>query len=98
MTLVTAYRTRKLTVSVLKLNLLDLSQFINTKMGFLDILKEFAEETTIHGLVFMAQSKQSVFRRLTWALLFVIFLIYSTFQMKTAIDCKLECPHLKSSV
>ena len=60
----------------------------NTKMGFLDILKEFAGETTIHGLVYMAQSKQSIFRRLTWALLFVIFLIYSTFQLKTAVDCK----------
>ena len=59
-------------------------------MGFLDILKEFAGETTIHGLAYMAQSKQSVFRRLTWALLFVIFLIYSTFQLKTAVDCKLE--------
>ena len=59
-----------------------------TKMGFLDILKEFAGETTIHGLAYMAQPKQSVFRKLTWALLFVIFLIYSTVQLKTAVDCK----------
>ena len=79
-----------LTVFVQRANLLELHHLPNTKMGFLDILKEFAGETTIHGLVYMAQSKQSIFRRLTWALLFVIFLIYSTFQLKTAVDCKLE--------
>ena len=78
------------TVFVQRANLLQLSPFTKYKMGFLDILKEFAGETTIHGLAYMAQSKQSVFRRLTWALLFVIFLIYSTFQLKTAVDCKLE--------
>ena len=47
-------------------------------------LTEFAQETSIHGLSFVAQTSYSGFKRLTWFFLFLGSLMYAGLQLKTA--------------
>ena len=49
-----------------------------------DRLTEFAQETSIHGLSFVAQTSYSGFKRLTWFFLFLGSLMYAGLQLKTA--------------
>ena len=56
-----------------------------TKMAPLQLLKDFAEATSIHGLSFMVENKTSMAKRLTWFLLFLASVVYATLQLKTAI-------------
>ena len=49
-----------------------------------DRLTEFAQETSIHGLSFVAQTSYSGLKRLTWFFLFLGSLMYAGLQLKTA--------------
>ena len=57
-------------------------------MGLVDKLKDFANETSIHGVMFMAQTSASSGRRLLWTFLFIGSLMYAVIQMKAIVDCK----------
>ena len=49
-----------------------------------DRLTEFAQETSIHGLSFVAQTSYSGLKRLSWFFLFLGSLMYAGLQLKTA--------------
>ena len=65
------------------------SRLKTSKMGLLQKLTDFANETSIHGVMFMAQSTSSTSRRILWTFLFFGSLIYATLQIKSIVECKL---------
>ena len=65
------------------------SRLKTSKMGLLQKLTDFANETSIHGVMFMAQSTSSKSRRILWTILFMGSLIYATIQIKSIVECKL---------
>ena len=62
--------------------------FVATIMGLLQVLKDFAAGTSIHGLTFLVQPQLSVVRRLSWALIFLGALIYAGRQLNISVICK----------
>ena len=67
-----------------------------------DRLTEFAQETSIHGLSFAAQTSYSGLKRLTWFFLFLGSLMYAGLQLKTAsegqffISCTAHTPYSRT--
>ena len=61
---------------------------VATKMGLLQVLKDFAGGTSIHGLTFLVQPQLSPAKRVSWALLFIGALIYAGRQMNISVICK----------
>ena len=59
-------------------------------MGLLQVLKDFAAGTSIHGLTFLVQPQLSVLKRITWALIFFGALIYAGYQLDKSVICKLS--------
>ena len=64
-------------------------------MGLLQVFKDFAANTSIHGLGFLVQYQLSPVKRASWALIFIIALIYAGRQLNISIICKLmlRIPH-----
>ena len=56
-------------------------------MGFLDVLKNFAAKTSIHGLSFIVDPKSSSLKKITWALIFIAAMVYATQQLRLAVIC-----------
>ena len=54
-------------------------------MGILEVLIEFANGTSIHGLNFIVQPKLSTLKRITWAVIFICAMVYATERLKIAI-------------
>ena len=57
-------------------------------MGLLQVFKEFAAGTSIHGLTFLVQPHLSVLRRISWALIFIGALVYAGYQLNKSVICK----------
>ena len=57
-------------------------------MGLLNVLKDFAGGTSIHGLKYLAQTQLSTLTRVTWAYVFLTAIIYASYQLKLAVICK----------
>ena len=57
-------------------------------MGLLQVLKDFAGSTSIHGLTFMVQPQLSVAKRGAWAVVFLAALIYAGRQLNISVICK----------
>ena len=53
------------------------------------ILKEFCQNTSIHGLSAIVDAKSSVIKRIGWFVIFVISLLYAGTQLKENVDSKL---------
>ena len=53
------------------------------------ILKEFCQNTSIHGLSSIVEAKNSIIKRIAWAVIFVISISYAGIQLKDNVDSKL---------
>ena len=53
-------------------------------------LKDFCENTSVHGLVFVVDSKSSLLKRLAWMTIFLVSLSYAIMQIKESIDGRLR--------
>ena len=56
-------------------------------MGLLQVFKDFAATTSIHGLTFLVQQKLSLGRRACWAMIFIAALIYAGRQLNISVIC-----------
>ena len=56
--------------------------------GLLDVLKDFAGGTSIHGLAYVVDNKKSVTTRLFWAIVFSSLIIYASIELRNSILCK----------
>ena len=57
-------------------------------MGLLYVFKDFAANTSIHGLTFLVQPQLSVLRKVSWACIFLAALIYAGRQLNLSFICK----------
>ena len=53
------------------------------------ILMEFCQNTTIHGLGSIVDSKSSIIKRIAWFVIFVVSISYAGIQLKDNVDSKL---------
>ena len=53
------------------------------------ILKEFCQNTSIHGLSSIVETKSSLIKRFAWFVIFVISISYAGIQLKDNVDSKL---------
>ena len=53
-------------------------------------LREFCENTSVHGLAFVVESKSSILKRLAWMTIFLMCLSYAIMQIKESIDGRLR--------
>ena len=53
------------------------------------VLKEFCQNTSIHGLSSIVEAKSSLIKRITWFVIFVISISYAGIQLKGNVDSKL---------
>ena len=60
----------------------------------LQVLKNFAGKTSIHGLGFVVDYRLSVFTRVTWALIFTGAIIWASIQLQFSVTCKLRVKFL----
>ena len=54
------------------------------------ILKEFCQNTSIHGLRSIVDAKNSLIKRIAWFVMFLISILYAGIQLKENVDSKLE--------
>ena len=50
------------------------------------VLKEFCQTTSIHGLSSIVEAKNSIIKRIVWAVIFVISISYAGIQLKDNVD------------
>ena len=58
------------------------------KMVLVEKLTQFAGETTIHGIGYIAQSSSSLTKRMLWLFLLTGALTYAGLQIKSVVECK----------
>ena len=68
------------------------------EMGLLDVFREFAGGTSIHGLTFLVQPKSSKFTKISWALVIIGALVYASYQLNLSRICKLHRMSLKLDI
>ena len=61
---------------------------IGEKMLILKTLKDFAENTSIHGPKLVADTKFSVKTRVIWAIIFTLFLVFASLRVRDVVLCK----------
>ena len=59
-------------------------------MVVLQVLKNFAGATSIHGLAFIVDTRLSVFKRVTWSLIFTAAIMWASIQLQFAVTSKLR--------
>ena len=59
-------------------------------MGVVDTLTQFAEETSVHGPAYIAQTSSSKTKRVTWLCVFIGSLIYAISQIIFLSECKFK--------
>ena len=53
-------------------------------------LRDFCENTSVHGLAFVVESKSSILKRLAWMTIFLMCLSYAIMQIKESMDGRLR--------
>ena len=56
----------------------------------LQVLKDFAGATSIHGLVFIVDTRLSVSKRVAWSLIFTAAIMWASIQLQFAVTSKLR--------
>jgi hypothetical protein len=64
-------------------------------MVVLQVLKEFAGATSIHGLAFIVDKRLSIFKRMAWSLIFTAAIMWASIQLQFAVTSKLRVDFLK---
>ena len=57
-------------------------------MKLFENLTHFANNTSIHGLVYIAKKSSSAAKRITWFVLFLLSMIYAGNQIAEEVKCK----------
>ena len=57
-------------------------------MVVLQVLREFAGGTSIHGFTFLVSPKTSTRTKIIWALLLVVAMMYATLEMRNSVISK----------
>ena len=60
-------------------------------------LKNFGQETTIHGFSHISGEREHVTRKLAWSLILLFSFAYAGSMLKSAIESKYQCRRLRSS-
>ena len=64
-------------------------------MVVLQVLKDFAAATSIHGLAFIVDIRLSVAKRVAWSLIFTAAIMWASIQLQFAVTSKLRVDFLK---
>ena len=56
--------------------------------GLLEVLKDFAGGTSIHGLGFVVDSKKSLLTRFFWTFVFSTLIVYASIELRNSVLCK----------
>ena len=91
------WRTKKTRLTCLLFFLVFFSSRLISNMVVLQVLKDFARATSIHGLGFVVDSRLSIFKRVAWALIFTAAIMWASIQLHFAVTCKLRIKFLKIS-
>ena len=69
-------------------------------MKLFENLTNFANNTSIHGLVYIAKKSSSATKQITWFVLFLLSMIYAGNQIAEEVKCKfkIQYVHLTKSV
>ena len=59
------------------------------------VIKEFCQNTSIHGLSSIVEAKSSLIKRIAWFVIFVISISYAGIQLKGNVDSKLTLSIIK---
>ena len=65
-------------------------QFLTLEMVVLQVLREFAGGTSIHGFAFLVSPKTSTRSKLIWAVLLVVAMMYATLEMRNSVISKYQ--------
>ena len=57
-------------------------------MVLVEKLSQFAKETTVHGIGYIAKSTLSLKKRMLWLFLLTAALTYAGLQIKSVVECK----------
>ena len=66
-----------------------------SNMVVLQVLKDFAGATSIHGLAFIVDIRLSVAKRVAWSLIFTAAIMWASIQLQFAVTSKLRVDFLK---
>ena len=64
-------------------------------MVVLQVLKDFAGATSIHGLGFIVNTRLSIFERVAWSLIFTAAIMWASIQLQFAVTSKLKVDFLR---
>ena len=64
-------------------------------MVVLQVLKDFAGATSIHGLGFIVNTRLSSFERVAWSLIFTAAIMWASIQLQFAVTSKLRVPYAR---
>ena len=64
-------------------------------MVVLQVLRDFAGASSIHGLAFIVDTRLSVFTRVAWSLIFTAAIMWASIQLQFAVTSKLRVDFLK---
>ena len=66
-----------------------------SNMVVLQVLKDFAAATSIHGLAFIVDIRLSVAKRVAWSLIFTAAIMWASIQLQFAVTSKLIVDSLR---
>ena len=66
-----------------------------SNMVVLQVLKDFAAATSIHGLAFIVDIRLSVAKRVAWSLIFTAAIMWASIQLQFAVTSKLRVDFLR---
>ena len=68
---------------------------LTSNMVVLQVLKDFAGATSIHGLGFIVNTRLSSFERVAWSLIFTAAIMWASIQLQFAVTSKLRVDFLR---
>ena len=67
-------------------------------MVVLQVLKDFAGATSIHGLGFIVNTRLLIFERVAWSLIFTAAIMWASIQLQFAVTSKFDIRFFKNKV
>ena len=84
-------------ITLIKVHL-SIHQLLILKMVVLQLLREFAGGTSIHGFEFLVSPKLSQRTKNIWGLLLVVAMIYASMEMRNSVISKYHYSHLSRKI
>ena len=77
---------------------IQLTAIIFRRMGILGALKDFAEQTSIHGFARIVESNSTVKQRCFWSLVLFTLTMYASLELRISVFCKFDIIMIKASM